>query len=53
MKRKQTVTYKPGVGKQRPMIRLTNWFLVKFGFQVGDKIYVEYADGVIVITRKI
>lgn len=54
MKREQIVTYKPGVSspEQKPMIRITNRFLIAAGFTVGSKFDVEYAADVITITRQ-
>ena len=52
MKREQTVTYKPSLTTEKPMIRISNLFLSKYGFQIGNKIEVEYADGFITIKLK-
>jgi len=52
MKREQTVTYKPGENTQKPMIRITNRFLLDYGFTIGSKIEVKYANGRITITQK-
>lgn len=49
MKRKMTVSY--CADKQKPMIRITNFFLLKSGFKVGDKIDVEYQDNQLIIKK--
>lgn len=36
---------------QKPMIRITNFFLLKYGFKVGDKINVEYQDNQLIIKK--
>ncbi|OGZ28561.1 MAG: hypothetical protein A2427_02345 [Candidatus Nealsonbacteria bacterium RIFOXYC1_FULL_40_7] len=52
MKREQTVIRKPGQeDNQMPMVRIANKFLLKSGFKVGNKFYVEYGNDVITITR--
>lgn len=61
-KRRMTVTYKPGAngylfkcpihaGKQKPMIRITNRFLLSSGFRVGDPVEVVYENNIITITK--
>lgn len=52
MKREMTVAYKPGEILQKPMIRITNRYLLEAGFTVGSKFDVEYATDVIKIIRK-
>lgn len=52
MKREMTVTYAPGDGKETPMIRIANRFLLEHGFTIGDKIEIKYANGFITITHK-
>ena len=60
--RRMTVTYKPGAngyilkssvhtGKQKPMLRITNRFLLSSGFRVGDPVEVVYEDNIITITK--
>ena len=51
MKRTQKITYKPGDRKEKPMIRISNRWLFQYGFDIGEKIEVEYADGIITIRR--
>lgn len=51
-KRAQTVSRKPGQEDNNlPMVRIANKFLLKSGFKVGNKFYVEYGDDVVTITR--
>jgi len=56
------ITYKPGAngyvfkgsihtGKQKPMIRITNRFLLSSGFRVGDPVEVAYENNIITITK--
>lgn len=52
MKRLQTVSYAPGRETQTPMLRIANRFLLKYGFNIGDKVEVEYTDGIITIILK-
>jgi len=60
--RRMTVTYKPGAngylfkcpihaGKQKPMLRITNRFLLSSGFRVGDPVEVAYENNIITITK--
>ena len=35
----------------KPMVRISNRFLVNSGFLTGNKIEVRYQDGKIIITR--
>ena len=44
-----TVTY--ATDKQKPMIRIANFFLLKSGFNVGDKVDVEYKEKKIIIKK--
>ena len=37
--------------KQKPMIRIANFFLLKSGFEVGDKVEVEYKEKKIIIRK--
>lgn len=37
--------------KQKPMIRLANFFLLKSGFKVGDMAEVEYLENQIIIKK--
>lgn len=37
--------------RQKPMIKLANFFLLKSGFRVGDKIKVEYLKNKIIINK--
>ena len=39
-------------GEQKPMLRITNRFLIKSGFKVGSKINVQYGNKIIIITKK-
>jgi hypothetical protein len=52
MKREMRVVYAPGDNKQKSMIRIVNRFLIQYGFDVGNRIQVEYGKGVITITTK-
>lgn len=38
-------------GEIKPMIRLANRFLLRSKFQVGDKVDVEYSEGLIKIRK--
>ncbi len=52
--REMTVTYTPGESGHdgsKPMICITNWFLRESGFNVNDRITVEYQDGLLVIRK--
>lgn len=57
MKREMTITYATdsnfiySADRQKPMIRLANFFLLKSGFRVGDKIKVEYLENKIIINK--
>jgi hypothetical protein len=62
LKRRMLITYKPGAngyvfkgsihtGKQKPMIRITNRFLLSSGFRVGDPVEVAYENNIITITK--
>ena len=51
MKREMTVTYAPGIGTAKPMIRITNRFLTNSGFSIRDKIEVRYGSEVITISK--
>lgn len=57
MKRKMTITYSTDANflyspeKQKPMIRIVNFFLLKSGFKVGDKAEVEYLENQIIIRK--
>jgi hypothetical protein len=57
MKRTQTIGYSTDGhcryqdGEMKPLIRLSNRFLVHIGFRVGRKINVHYKKGVVTITR--
>lgn len=51
MKREQTVSYAPGATATKPMIRIANRFLEEYGFTVGDRVEINYADGLITITH--
>ena len=59
MQRIQTVTYALGLnqfcrktGQMKPMIRVANYFLLRSNFHSGDKVRVEYGDGIITITKE-
>ena len=52
MKRIQKITYKPGDRKEKPMIRISNRYLRQYGFDVGGRIEIEYADGAITIRKQ-
>ncbi len=39
-------------GKQKPMLRIANRFLLASGFTVGSKIEVKYEDNILIITLK-
>src|SRR3989338_5797832 len=59
--RKMTVAYAPASTtcyvnqsrtiEQKPMIRICNRFLLESGFNVGNKITVQYGDGIITIRK--
>ena len=61
MKRQMTVYYstdqEPGyggwysAGNLKPMVRISNRFLLRSGFKVGDKVEVEYKDEEIIIRK--
>lgn len=50
-KRTMTVTRSPGHDDHKPMIRISNNLLKKYGFTVGDKFTVEYAQNIIIIKK--
>ena len=53
-KRKMTISYATGDnsrGHQKPMIRITNRYLLSSGFHVGDAIDVFYGNEHITITK--
>ena len=52
MKRNQTVGYAPSQNTLKPMIRLVNNFLLKYGFTIRAEIEIEYQEGIITITLK-
>jgi len=52
MKRNQTVGYAPSQNTLKPMIRLANNFLLKYGFTIRAEIEIEYQEGIITITLK-
>ena len=57
MKRKMTVAYSTdtkfvySADKQKPMLRIANFFLLKSGFTVGSKVDVEYKENEIIIRK--
>ena len=51
MKRRITISYKPGSTSEIPMIRITNKFLQKYGFKVGDKAEIEYRQNELIIKK--
>lgn len=57
MKREMTITYATNTNflysanKQKPMIRIANFFLLKSGFKVGNKVEVEYLENQIIIRK--
>ena len=54
MKRAMTVAYASGGDGRRPprpMLRIANRWLLESSYEVGSKIEVEYANGVIKIIR--
>lgn len=57
MKREMTVSYALSTklirspDTQKPMIRIANFFLLKSGFKVGDKVDVEYQDNQLIIRK--
>ena len=51
MKRKLTITYKPGGISQIPMIRITNKYLEEYGFRVGDEAEIEYKQNELIIKK--
>lgn len=46
-----TVSYAPGINKQKPMIRISNKVLATAGFEVGTKIEVTYRQDIITISK--
>ena len=46
-----TITSAPGDDNSKPMLRITNSFLLKADFSIGSKFEVKYGQGVITITR--
>jgi len=48
--RRMKVLRAPGTDN-KPMIRISNNFLVNAGFSIGTKVEVSYCRGIIVITR--
>lgn len=46
-----TITRSPGDDNNKPMLRITNGFLLKAGFPIGSRFEAEYGKGVITITR--
>ena len=51
MKREITISYKPGNISETPMIRISNNYLKKYGFNVGDKIEIEYKLNELIIKK--
>ena len=57
MRREMMITYATDTNfiysadKQKPMIRIANFFLLKSGFEVGDKVEVEYKEKKIIIRK--
>ena len=51
MKRKLTITYKPGSISEIPMIRISNKYLERYGFKAGDKAEVEYKPNELIIKK--
>lgn len=49
-KRVMTITRSPGEDNIKPMLRITNGFLLNAGFAIGTKLEVKYGKGVITIT---
>lgn len=51
MKRKLTISYKPGSTSEIPMIRIANKYLEEYGFKVGDKAEIEYKQNELIIKK--
>ena len=51
MKKKITISYKPGGRPEIPMIRIANKYLEKYGFNVGDKAEIEYKQNELIIKK--
>jgi hypothetical protein len=51
MKRKLTISYKPGSTSEIPMIRISNKYLKNYGFNVGDKAEIEYRQNELIIKK--
>lgn len=49
IKRKLTVSYGPG--GEKPLIRISNKFLQRSGFDIGSNAEIEYRDKVVIITK--
>lgn len=54
MTRTMTVSYSPGSNERipTPMLRIANRYLTNSGFTVGEKVYVRYSAGSIIINLK-
>ena len=46
-----TITRAPGDDNSKPMLRITNSFLLKADFPIGSKFEVKYGKRMITITR--
>jgi hypothetical protein len=53
IRKNRVVYYTPGNRRQKPMIRLVNRFLLKYGFIIGTEILVEYKENTIIIRKNI
>ncbi len=51
MKRKITISYKPGSISEIPMLRITNNYLRKYGFNIGDEVKIEYKQNELIIKK--
>lgn len=51
MKRKITISYKPGNISEIPMIRIANKYLKDYGFNIGDKAEIEYKQNELIIKK--
>jgi len=51
MKKKITISYKPGSISEVPMIKIANKYLEDYGFKVGDKAEIEYKQNELIIKK--
>lgn len=53
MKKEMMFTYKPGANSSytTPLLKLSNKYLLKYGFKIGSKVIVEYQHNEITIKK--